>query len=457
MSRLHGLATDGAANEHDGSGVAAGKRTLTSRIPAVQRQTDEPHATQALGKDEDEDEDEEEDDADEGEEEPDDPFGLHLPKPVQMRADADGTTKKNKKTKKKKKKSRGKKSDYDPEGDGVDELGNLTESTRGDKSSTDKTNVFHDELEVLKSAQIYNHKAKPQKGKKIPAGTRVRVIKAGIKRVHVATADGSITEDDNAWVLCKTLGGRGRDVPLGGTDEADQARASQIASSLPPGRNPGKSEFKWSFRKNFYPSVADVALDGGLMTKIHRLIEWAIYNDMVTGDIEFSWGVRSPRDAHKFNVAYEIRQGDHVTLEDLQALPNGEDAYGNKWYRPGDTLESVQAWMVERGLGNNPAASGYPKGEKRRPAHKGKMGISDHCSGHAVDVHIPWRARDGKGTDKWAWEEIYHQFGLTRPLHKDRSPKKKPEAWHIEETGKELELGDSAADIDLGVLDGLID
>lgn len=446
MSRQLGYPTDSGVGEQEGSGSAVGKRTLTSRLPAVQRKAEEPSdAEHDEGEDKDEGEDEDED------EELDDPFGLHLPQHVQMKADAV------QKKSKKKKKKRGKKNKHDPEGDGVDELGNLTESTRGEKSSTDKANVFHDELEVVKKAQAYNHKAKKIKGKKIAAGTRVRVVKAGIKRVHVATAGGSIAEGDNVWLLCSTLGGRGRDVPLGGTDEADQARAAQINSTLPPGRTPGKSPYKWGFRGKFYPSVADVALDGGLMSKVHRLIDWAIYNDMVTGDIEFSWGVRSPRDAHKFNVAYEIRQGDHVTLEDLQALPNGEDAYGNKWYRPGDTLESVQAWMVERGLGNNPAASGYPRGDKRRPAHKGKMGISDHCSGHAVDVHIPWRSRDGEGTDKWAWEEIYHQFGLTRPLHKDRSPSKKPEAWHIEETGKELELGDTAADIDMGVLDGLID
>jgi hypothetical protein len=41
--------------------------------------------------------------------------------------------------------------------------------------------------------------------------------------------------------------------------------------------------------------------------------------------------------------------------------------------------------------------------------------------------------------DLWAWEHIYHQFGLTRPLHRDRGGKPKmQESWHIEETGKEL-------------------
>lgn len=40
-----------------------------------------------------------------------------------------------------------------------------------------------------------------------------------------------------------------------------------------------------------------------------------------------------------------------------------------------------------------------------------------------------------------AWEQIYHQFGLTRPLHKDRGGKKREqESWHIDETGKDIAL-----------------
>jgi|GEM_PF-5854022 len=63
-----------------------------------------------------------------------------------------------------------------------------------------------------------------------------------------------------------------------------------------------------------------------------------------------------------------------------------------------------------------------------------------HCPGHAVDVTIPWRnEKNPAETDVWGWEEVYHQFGLTRPLHKDRGGPQTPEHWHVEETGKKID------------------
>ncbi|KAB2899720.1 MAG: hypothetical protein F9K40_10000 [Kofleriaceae bacterium] len=452
MGRQSGYATtDDRDDGYEGTGGSPGKATLTARIPAVQRKAAAPEQGP-----EDRPEEEAEEEA-EADDEPDDPFALHLVKPVQLKADTAAAAKPARKPKKKSKKQR-RKGKYDRDADGKDSLGNLTESARGNQTSHDLENVFSGELEVLKNAQVYDARARKVKGRKVPAGTRVRFHKVGNSQARFSALDGSVAESDDLWLKCTAVGGRGSDVALGNSDEEDQARAAQILSTLPPGRTPGHSPHKWSFRSKFHPSVAGVALDSGLMDKIHRLIEWAIYNDMVTDNIEFSWGVRSPKDAHKFNVAYEIRNGG-VSLAELQALPGGKDADGNLWYRPGDTLETVQAWMVERGLGNNPAASGYPRGDARRkPAIRGKLGISDHCSGHAVDVHIPWRARDGEGADVWAWEEIYHQFGLTRPLHRDRGGGRKPESWHIEQTGKELGAADDLGlDIDMGVFDGLID
>ncbi|HVV84378.1 MAG TPA: hypothetical protein VHE35_15025 [Kofleriaceae bacterium] len=335
--------------------------------------------------------------------------------------------------------------------DGKDRFGNATESDRGGDASHDLEQVFTDELEVLEEAHLRDAHAR-KLPRTLPAGTRVRFHRVGNSQARISTVDATpaITEADDLWLACTAVGGRGRaDVPLGGADAADRARADQLTAELPPGRTPGASPHAWKFNSHFHPSVDGVALDGGLLAKIHRLIEWAIHNDMVTGDIVFSWGVRSPKDAHKFNVAYEIMQG-HVSLHDLQALKGGKDHDHNVWYHPGETLADVQARVAARGLGKHPAASGYPLGhEWRAPARNGKMGISAHCSGRAVDVHIPWRSRDGKGQDVWAWEEIYHQFGLTRPLHRDRGGKQKPEEWHIEETGKELDTAGDLPDLSL--------
>lgn len=91
------------------------------------------------------------------------------------------------------------------------------------------------------------------------------------------------------------------------------------------------------------------------------------------------------------------------------------------------------------------AAAGYPKGDPRRKPLNDNQGVSRHCSGGAIDVTIPWRAK-GKNastnsTDVWGWEEIYKMFGLHRPLGPSS---KHPEHWHIEETSKVLDAEEDA-------------
>ena len=164
--------------------------------------------------------------------------------------------------------------------------------------------------------------------------------------------------------------------------------------------------------------------------------------------------MRSPKAAHFMCVRYEIAKNgmQNVSMENLKKLNDGRDADGNKWYEPGWTKEQVIAHaesLYGKGGKGAVAAAGYNFGDPRRAPLDigGGPGVSRHCSGHAVDVDIPWRSdKDPEHTaDVWAWEQIYHQFGLTRPLHKDRGGKKSTqESWHIEEAGKGLKLEEDA-------------
>jgi hypothetical protein len=84
------------------------------------------------------------------------------------------------------------------------------------------------------------------------------------------------------------------------------------------------------------------------MGKVHQLMEWAIQNDMVTGDIVISSGMRSPAKAHKLGTSYEIQNMDqrgNVTPESLKALPEGKDADGTLW--KDDLGEAFLEWICD--------------------------------------------------------------------------------------------------------------
>jgi hypothetical protein len=255
-----------------------------------------------------------------------------------------------------------------------------------------------------------------------------------------------------------SLGGHGADVGLGNerTDGEDKARADKLRDGLPEGRSPGQSKFKWRFSGDFMPSLDGISLAGSLMGKVQALMEWAIYNDMVLGDIVIGSGMRSPKAAHYLCVRYEqanMDKNQNITLAALQALPDGRDVDGNKWYEPGWTeaqaIEYAKKKIKDAGASGKVAAAGYNPGSPRRAPLpiNGKPGVSSHCSGHAVDVDIKWRSADDPNkVDLWGWEQIYHQFGLTRPLHRDRGGKASTqESWHLEETGKDLETEEAEA------------
>jgi hypothetical protein len=347
---------------------------------------------------------------------------------------------------------------YDSD-NGVDSFGNETErggDLRGQKSHA---TTFATPFTVVRDGALYDDHQKSLK-KKLPKGAEVFVKDMKTTWVKITCNDPAapIAEADNVWIKFASLGGIGHDIGFGNehSDPKDKERADKIREGLPAGRHPGESKHKWMFSGHFMPSLDGVSLSGSLMTKVHALMEWAIANDMVLGDISIGSGMRSPKSAHYLCVRYEIANMDsnnRVTLAALKALPGGRDPDGNKWYEEGWTeqqaIDNAKDLLKKAGASGKVAAAGYNPGDARRAPLpiNGRPGVSNHCSGHAVDVDIPWRSPDDPNkVDLWAWEQVYHQFGLTRPLHKDRGGKSSTqESWHIEETGKELEDEGAAA------------
>lgn len=302
--------------------------------------------------------------------------------------------------------------------------------------------LFPDVFEIVDANALLRDANLKSTGEKLPPGTRVYVVGADRTYVKIATAPGSslnIRPADNVWTAFSNLGGRGADVPLGNekTDAAAKRSADSIRASLPAGRKVGQSPYIWRFANYFQPSLDGKTLEPTLMTKVWRLMQWAVYNDMTTGDIVIGDGVRSPKTAHRMCVAWEIQYGPgRVTFEAVKALPGGKDGDGNLWYRSGWTWAQVKANAKEVRASSAIAAAGHEFGDSKRaplPLNS-RPGVSRHCTGRAVDVTIKWRKQGVSATtnqnDVWGWETINNQFGLFRPLPKGHPNQ---ENWHLEE------------------------
>ncbi|MBK9648904.1 MAG: hypothetical protein IPO67_27775 [Deltaproteobacteria bacterium] len=185
----------------------------------------------------------------------------------------------------------------------------------------------------------------------LPLGASVRVIQgsgpSGTLYVQVETAPGAaepILASDNLWTAKGNLGHGGADHKLGNEakDEADKSSADTVRDKLPPGRNPGASPYTWSYGSDFATTLEGVAIKSSLLDKVIRMAEWAIANDMVTGNIELGSGMRSPATAHQWATAYQIQFGGDVTQKALEALPGGKDMDGNLWWKEGWTMEDAK-------------------------------------------------------------------------------------------------------------------
>jgi hypothetical protein len=167
------------------------------------------------------------------------------------------------------------------------------------------------------------------------------------------------------------------------------------------------------------------------------------------GNIKFNQGVRSPKTAHQWSTAWNIRK-EKVELPALQALAEGTDLDGNKWYDPSweNGLAKTDKGAFTAGAlkqlwsnifanaatfyGSDAiAAEGYRLNDPRiKPnAHKA---VSNHIDGRAMDVAIPWKSggnffgrkiMNGKTSDQVA-NRIVVAFSLSRPV--------KSERWHFQ-------------------------
>ena len=283
----------------------------------------------------------------------------------------------------------------------------------------------------------------------LPLGASVRVIQgsgpSGTLYVQVETAPGAaepVLASDNLWTAKGNLGHGGADHKLGNEakDEADKSSADTVRDKLPPGRNPGASPYTWRYGSDFATTLEGVTIKSSLLDKVIRMAEWAIANDMVTGDIELGSGMRSPATAHQWATAYQIQYGGDVTQEALEALPGGKDMDGNLWWKEGWTMEDAKRQANRTRSSDAIAAPGYPKGDPRRAPLNDRSPVSNHCGGEAIDVTFHWRrkGKDASTNDshEWGWPEIYALYGLKRPV--------KSEHWHVEESSKALDAEASA-------------
>lgn len=220
--------------------------------------------------------------------------------------------------------------------------------------------------------------------------------------------------------------------------------------------------------EGFQVTMNDISLKQSLLDKMHNMANYALENDLVTGDIYFTYGMRSPGVAHKWSTAWSIREG-NIGLSKLQTLENskgekGKDEDGNTWYQEGWTMGETKG-NAEQAWSGAQAAEGYPSGDQRKEPNN-YSSVTRHATGLAIDAVFPWRdagqvkdpealealkasirekykdnaaKRDkalaevdrfvARGSYSELAEKTVAQFGLVRPLlHKTST-----EDWHYEE------------------------
>ncbi|MCZ7358032.1 MAG: DUF2341 domain-containing protein [Candidatus Methanoperedens sp.] len=171
----------------------------------------------------------------------------------------------------------------------------------------------------------------------------------------------------------------------------------------------------------FFFELDGVQLSPTLYNHVKSLSDYLLINHLVSGNIKFGEGVRSPKKAHLWSTAWSILNN-RVPIENLRAHPVDED--GNLWYKPEwkifdliDQYVLIRQNAISKYVGNeaakgNEAAEGYKIGDSHR-APNTYPGVSNHCSGNAMDVTIPWRS--GGGTDAKA-NGLVALFNLKRPV-----------------------------------------
>lgn len=237
---------------------------------------------------------------------------------------------------------------------------------------------------------------------------------------------------------------------------------------------PKKTQYKINYSpqtnssEGFQTTLNNITLEKTLLDKMTNMANYALENDLVTGDIAFTYGMRSPSIAHKWSTAWSIREG-KISLNTLKELENssgekGKDDDGNFWYKEGWTMSQAKANATSLWSGAQ-AAEGYPSGDKRKEPNN-YSGVTRHATGKAIDAVFPWNDAGGvkdqtalddlksKISNKYASNETkknaalatvdkflnrgsyseiaaktVEEYGLKRPLLHSAST----EDWHYEE------------------------
>lgn len=181
---------------------------------------------------------------------------------------------------------------------------------------------------------------------------------------------------------------------------------------------PAPPAFQIVHGSDFQETADGVTLDATLLANVNALCSYLIEQSLVTGNIIFNDGVRSPSRAHRWSTAYGIREG-HVPDANVQALENGQDSDGNVWYQTGWTHAQIVA-NAQAIWNGSKAAEGYPVGSAKRLPNTDWIQVSRHCTGNAMDVAIPWVGNAWSAQAK----QIIADHGLRRP--------EPTESWHFE-------------------------
>lgn len=266
------------------------------------------------------------------------------------------------------------------------------------------------------------------------------------------------------------------ETPAAETPAAAPEQPANDIPVIPPA--PANTKYKITYNPPTEKSEGfQLILDGkklqqSLLDKVSNMANFALENDLVTGNITFTSGVRSPKVAHRWSTAWSITQG-KIGLNKLQELENsqgekGKDEDGNTWYQEGWTMSQAKANANNMGPKKPPpiAAEGYDDEHAQEKKPNNYSGVTRHATGLAIDAVFPWKASGevknpqalaalkesinkkyakdpekleaalaevdrfvARGSYSELAEKTVDQFGLQRPMLHSSST----EDWHYEE------------------------
>jgi len=253
------------------------------------------------------------------------------------------------------------------------------------------------------------------------------------------------------------------------------------------------SHYRLIYGPDWHEHEGGQSISQELLQRVMALVDYLLGHDMVTGNIRFNEGVRSRQRAHQMSTSWFLRQPhgtepSKIPLENLRALPGGNDLDGNQWYDPHwdsllqlsglppdsvkelrlikeRNLQDVWRLIQQRAYDINPqfalAAEGYSINDPHILPNVHPK-VSNHVGGNAIDCTIPWKmgvevVKYGTGglekPSPWGMYDshpiakfvivdgglhdvaancLIEHFGLCRPVKDDPITHKGGETWHFQ-------------------------